>query len=107
MQSAANQSPHSDSLLTGKLTGNFAKSGLSVAISCPINARIQCLTAEFPAQQNREFSNAYQGILDCTPGGEQGLGFWIDSLVGVFILEFDRAPVSEHRRPSKRMATGR
>jgi hypothetical protein len=51
-----------NSLLTGKLTGNFAKSGLSVAISCPINARIQRLTAEFPTQQNREFSNAYQGI---------------------------------------------
>jgi hypothetical protein len=27
--------------------------------------------------------------------GEQGLGCWIDSLVGVLILEFDRAPVSE------------
>jgi hypothetical protein len=33
--------------------------------------------------------------MDCTPGGEQGLGCWIDSLVGVLILEFDRAPVSE------------
>jgi hypothetical protein len=57
-----------NSLLTGKLTGNFAKSGLSVAISCPINAGIQCLTAKFPTQQNREFSNAYQGIFF----GEQG-----------------------------------
>src|SRR6266446_5714825 len=57
-----------NSLLTGKLTGNFAKSGLSVAISCPINARIQCLTAVLTMQQNREFSNAYQGIFF----GEQG-----------------------------------
>jgi hypothetical protein len=62
------QSRRPNSLLTGKLTGNFEKSGLSVAISCPINARIQCLTAEFPTQQNREFSNACQGIFF----GEQG-----------------------------------
>ena len=32
MQSAANQSPRQNSLLTGKLTGNFAESGHPTAI---------------------------------------------------------------------------
>jgi hypothetical protein len=51
-----------NSLLTGKLTGNFAKSGHPSQFSCPINAQTQGLTAEFPTQPNREFSNAYQGM---------------------------------------------
>jgi hypothetical protein len=33
--------------------------------------------------------------MDCTPGGEQGLGCWIDSLAGVLNLELDRAPIAE------------
>jgi hypothetical protein len=57
-----------NSLLTGKLTGNFAKSGHRSQFGRSINARSQGLTAEFPTQQNREFSNAYQGIFF----GEQG-----------------------------------
>src|SRR5215470_5849235 len=52
-----------NSLLTGKLTGNFAKSGHPSEFSCSITAPIQCLTAEFPTQLNREFPNAYQGIV--------------------------------------------
>src|SRR5262249_45440577 len=51
-----------NSLLTGKLTGNFARSGPPPRFSYLISARIQELTAEFPTQRNREFSNAYQGI---------------------------------------------
>jgi hypothetical protein len=41
----------------------FEKSGQCIAVWCPINARIQSLTAEYPTQPNREFPNAYQGIL--------------------------------------------
>src|SRR5215468_7336096 len=37
-----------NSLLTGKLTGNFAKSGPPPRFSCLISARIQELTVEFP-----------------------------------------------------------
>src|SRR5260370_40412942 len=74
MQSACEPVSAPNSLLTGKITGNFAESGHPSQFSCPINPRIQPLTAEFPAQSNREFLNAYQGNLDCTPGGEQGLG---------------------------------
>jgi hypothetical protein len=33
--------------------------------------------------------------LDCTPGGEQGLGCWIDSLAGMLKLELDTAPIPE------------
>src|SRR5215467_4704755 len=65
-----------NSLLTGKLTGNFAKSGRPPRFSCLMSARIQWLPAEFgnylvhqldncpefPTQLNREFPNAYQGI---------------------------------------------
>jgi hypothetical protein len=63
IQSATNQSPQANSLLTGKITGNFAESGHPLRFSCLINARIQWVTAEFPAQRNREFSKAYQAIL--------------------------------------------
>jgi len=58
----------SNSLLTGKNTGNFAKSGHPSQFARPINARSQSLTSQFPTQQNREISNAYQGIFF----GEQG-----------------------------------
>jgi hypothetical protein len=62
MQSDANRSPNANSLVTGKITGNFAEFGDPSQFSCPINTRIQWLTAEFPARRNREFLNAYQGI---------------------------------------------
>jgi hypothetical protein len=61
MQSAANQSPQANSLLTGKITGNFAETGHPPRFSCLLNARSQWLAAEFPTQRNREFRNAYQG----------------------------------------------
>jgi hypothetical protein len=70
MQSDANPPQHPNSLITGKITGNFAESGHPRPFSCPINARIQSLTAEFPAQRNREFPNAYQGRFF----KEQGIG---------------------------------
>src|SRR5262249_19370117 len=63
MQSAANQSPAANSLLTGKLTGNFAEPGHLSQFSYPIDARIQWLTAEFPTQPNREFLKCISGNL--------------------------------------------
>jgi hypothetical protein len=61
MQSAANQSPQPNSLLTGKLTGNFANPGLSQRLGCLAAQRIQRLAGKLPTRRNREFSNAYQG----------------------------------------------
>ncbi len=69
MQSNAHQSPRLNSLLTGKLTGNFVDSGPPLRFSRPIGQRIQSLAAKFPTQRNREFSDAYQGM-NCE---EQGI----------------------------------
>src|SRR5215510_3218317 len=44
-----------NSLLTGKLTGNFAESGPLLRFRRPINEPIQRLAAKFPTQHNREF----------------------------------------------------
>jgi hypothetical protein len=56
-QSDANRSPTSNSLLTGKRTGNFTKSGPPPPVLAPIHQRkFQSLADEFPAQRNREFS---------------------------------------------------
>src|SRR3989442_14389741 len=52
-------------------------------------------SSQIPYATEQGISKRVSGNLDCTPGGEQGLGCWIDSLVGVLSLEFDRAPVSE------------
>jgi len=54
-QSDANQSPNPNSLITGKLTGNFANSGPPARFWRPIGERIQWLAAKFPTQRNREF----------------------------------------------------
>jgi hypothetical protein len=43
-------------------TGNFAESDQPSQFLGPIRAPIQSLTAGFPTKQNREFSNAYQGM---------------------------------------------
>jgi hypothetical protein len=51
-----------NSLLTGKLTGNFAESGPPLPFRRPVSAWIQWLPAEFPTERNREFLNTYQGI---------------------------------------------
>src|SRR5262245_31453413 len=51
-----------NSLLTGKLTGNFAVSGHPRRFPHLINEPIQRLAGKFPTQRNREFPNAYQGI---------------------------------------------
>jgi hypothetical protein len=61
MQSACEPVSAPNSLLTGKLTGNFAEFGPPPRFSGLLNGGIQKLPAEFPAQQNREFPNAYQG----------------------------------------------
>ena len=44
-----------NSLLTGKLTGNFAESGLTRRFSRLLRQQIQCLAEKFPTQWNREF----------------------------------------------------
>ena len=44
-----------NSLLTGKLTGNFAESGLARRFSRLLRQQIQCFAEKFPTQRNREF----------------------------------------------------
>jgi hypothetical protein len=44
-----------NSLITGKITGNFAKSGPARRFSHPIDKLIQWLALEFPTQSNGEF----------------------------------------------------
>src|ERR1700730_5987419 len=51
-----------NSLLTGKLTGKFADSCLSVRFLRPVNQQIQGLAGKFPTQPNREFFEFEQGI---------------------------------------------
>ena len=41
-------------LLTGKLTGNSAESGLARRFSRAASQLIQCLAEKFPTQRNRE-----------------------------------------------------
>ena len=62
MQPDANPSQHPNSLITGKITGNFADSGPLRQFSRLIIKLIQWLPDKFPTQRNREFTNAYQGI---------------------------------------------
>jgi hypothetical protein len=50
-----------NSLLKGKLTGNFAVSRPQGRFLRLIDKHIQRLAMGFPARQNREFPNAYQG----------------------------------------------
>ena len=51
-----------NSLLTGKLTGNFAQYGLPWRFSGLMSGPIQQVTAESSTQRNRELSNAQQRI---------------------------------------------
>src|ERR1700730_2461292 len=51
-----------NSLLTGKLTGKFADSGLSVRFLRPVDQQIQGLAGKFPTQPNREFFEFEQRI---------------------------------------------
>src|SRR3984893_11358733 len=51
-----------NSLLTGKLTGKFADSFLSVRFLRPVDQQIQGLAGKFPTQPNREFFEFEQGI---------------------------------------------
>jgi hypothetical protein len=56
----------SNSLLTGKITGNFVDFGLHLRLWRPVGEQIQALAAEFPTQGNREFfrwnRECYRGI---------------------------------------------
>jgi hypothetical protein len=54
-QSQSNLSQRQNSLLTGKITGNFADSGLNPQFWWRVSWRIQSLKAKFPAKRNREF----------------------------------------------------
>jgi hypothetical protein len=54
-QFQSNPSPPSNSLLTGKLTGNFVESACLVRFLKLTRVQIQRLAAKFPTQQNREF----------------------------------------------------
>jgi len=49
---------NSNSLLTGKLTGNFVDSDPLAQFPRPIGKRIQWFAAKFPTQGNREFLEA-------------------------------------------------
>src|SRR6266542_2083924 len=52
----------SNSLLTGKLTGNFAETGPSAGILAPQSAsQFNGLQPNSLRKRNREFSNVYQG----------------------------------------------
>jgi hypothetical protein len=51
----------SNSLLTGKRTGNFTDSGLRQATDRVLDPQNQLFSAEFAARQNREFSSRHQG----------------------------------------------
>src|SRR5664280_3284764 len=53
-QSQSNPSPLPNSLLTGKLTGNFAKSWLLARQRLQIMASLLGIRCEFPTQRNRE-----------------------------------------------------
>ncbi|HEV7999131.1 MAG TPA: hypothetical protein VGP63_04575, partial [Planctomycetaceae bacterium] len=44
-----------NSLITGKLTGNFSNSGLFLRFSLLIVQQVQWLAEQFPTQLNREF----------------------------------------------------
>src|SRR5262245_17533169 len=59
----SDRSPNPNSLLTGKITGNFAKARVQPGFSGLIRTGLHYLTAKFPAQLSREFPNAYQGII--------------------------------------------
>ena len=48
--------------VTGKNTGNFLKFGIPLQFWRFISGRIQWFAAKFPAQWDREFLDAYQGI---------------------------------------------
>src|SRR5262249_32385358 len=60
-QPGSKLSQHSNSLITGKITGNFENSGLPAGFLCPIGQRIQWLPVKFPTQRNREFLEVLTG----------------------------------------------
>src|SRR5258707_14358805 len=62
MQSGSNPSQHPNSLITGKITGNFENSDPREQSSLPIGRKIQTVTIKFPTQRNTELLEAEQGI---------------------------------------------
>src|SRR5215471_14886870 len=74
MQSGCEPVSAPNSLLTGKLTVNFAKSGPPSRFLCLIIARVQELTVEFPTQRNREFrvsGNVFRGTGNFNRGSSE------------------------------------
>ena len=75
-QSSSNLSPRLNSLLTGKLTGNFVESARSTRFLGLIAEQIQILSATFPTKQNREFQRRnrkfYQSKPKSSPDGVFG-----------------------------------
>jgi hypothetical protein len=61
----------------------FNKIRASGAAEIVNNAVVTGLPVLIPYSAEQGIILADQGILDCTLGGKQGLGCWIDSLVGV------------------------
>jgi hypothetical protein len=62
-----------NSLLTGKLTGKFADSGLSVRFLRPVDQQIEGLAGKFPTQPNREFFEFEQGFEQGIESRDQGI----------------------------------
>jgi hypothetical protein len=89
-QSDANPSLFPNSLLTGKLTGNFAKTGGRRQFRRSFSEQIQYLLSKFPAQGNREFLRKNREFVDVNR--EFGLGkmdraIWIADLGDVAAQE--------------------
>jgi hypothetical protein len=57
-----------NSLLTGKLTGNFVDSSLLLRFWRPVGEQIQCLAAKFPTQWNREL---FRRSSECSTGNRE------------------------------------
>jgi hypothetical protein len=60
-----------NSLLSGKLKGNFAKSGVFGRIRTEIETVVQALVREFPKNVNREFLPIEQGISNREQGNQR------------------------------------
>src|SRR6185437_4215470 len=65
----------------------FRKISTLGALKTATNDVFAAVLMPFPYSTEQGINLVEQGNLDCTPGVEQGLGCWIDSLVGVLILE--------------------
>jgi hypothetical protein len=62
---------HQNSLLTGKLTGNFADSGVVPQVWLPCDQQLQWLAVTFPIQKNRPPNQRSGSTSPCTSGNEE------------------------------------